>query len=94
MKVLRKSYFLKSCLLHNLTHFYHRTHYANGQRQALLCQRAAAFRGSVQVHQVLMSQERNQQRHLTLHFTPAHSSEVCAAHRYSRAVSFSQFSLI
>lgn len=68
MHVFGKSTFLKPCLPHDLALFYHWTHYANGQRQAPLCQRAAtAFRGSVQVHQVLMSQERNQQRHRTLY---------------------------
>lgn len=37
-----------------------------------------------------MSQERNQQRHCTLHFIPAHS-ELYAVHRYTRAVSCLNF---
>lgn len=61
----------KCRLLRNLGHFYHQMHYANRQSRGPLCQRAAAaFRGSVQDHQVLMSQERNQHTDIT-HFTLA-----------------------
>lgn len=71
---------LKRRLLRDLGHFYHRTHYANRQSRGPLCQRAAAaFRGSVQDHQVLMSQERNQHIGIT-HFIPAHSSELYMQH--------------
>lgn len=73
---------LKRRLLRNLGHFYHQMHYANRQSRGPLCQRAAAaFRGSVQDHQVLMSQERNQHTDIT-HFTfiPAHSSELYMQH--------------
>lgn len=60
---------LKCRLLPALGHFYHETHYVNRQSRGPLCQRAAAaFRGSVQDHQVLMSQERNQHTDIT-HFT-------------------------
>lgn len=71
---------LKCLLLRDLGHFYHRTHYGNRQSQGPLCQRAAAaFRGSVQDHQVLMSQERNQHTDIA-HFFPAHSSELYMQH--------------
>lgn len=74
---------LKGRLLRDLGHFYHQTHYANRQSRGLLCQRAAAaaFRGSVQDHQVLMSQERKSaHRHHTFHFIPAHSAQPYMQH--------------
>lgn len=69
-------------LLRDLGYFHHQTHYTNRQSGGPLCQRAAAaFRGSVQDHQVLMSQERkSEHRHHTLHFTPAHSSQPYMQH--------------
>lgn len=64
---------LKRRLLSEPGHFYHRTHYANRQSRGPLCQRAAAaFRGTVQDHQVLMSQERNKHADIT-HFPSQHT---------------------
>lgn len=93
IKILKKSpTSFKSCP-HDLGPFYHGTHYVNGKSQGLLCQRAAAaFRGSVQVHQVLMSQRRNQQRHRTpftssTSYTLLPTIQLYAAARYTAAVS-------
>lgn len=84
-----------SCF-HHPAHFHHQAHYANGQKRAALCQRdAAAFKGTVRLHQVLMRAKRNQQRCCTVHFIPAHfallySAQVqhsCCLFNFSAALS-------